>query len=65
MSTNTNIREEKRRALSMRETARTTGLSRATLYRLLKDGRLTTVKVGARRLVPVRALDALLDGGVK
>ena len=32
----TNIYEEKRRALSIRETARTCGLSRATLYRLLK-----------------------------
>jgi excisionase family DNA binding protein len=47
----TNIYEEKRRALSIRETARTCGLSRATLYRLLKDGKLCTVKVGARRLV--------------
>jgi excisionase family DNA binding protein len=65
MSTISNIPEEKRRALSIRETARTTGLSRATLYRLLNDGRLTTVKIGARRLVPVRALDALLDGSAK
>ena len=30
------------------------GLSRATLYRLLNDGKLTTIKVGARRLVPSR-----------
>ncbi len=52
-----------RRALSIPEAARTCGLSRATLYRLLKDGRLKTIKVGARRLVPVGALDALLSGG--
>ena len=61
----TNIYEEKRRALSIRETARSCGLSRATLYRLLKDGKLCTVKVGARRLVPVSAIDALLNGGAK
>jgi len=54
-----------RRALSIQETARTCGLSRATLYRLLKDGKLCTVKVGARRLVPVSAIDALLNGGAK
>jgi excisionase family DNA binding protein len=54
---------EKRRALSIREAAYTSGLSRATLYRLLKDGKLTTIKVGARRLVPVGAIEALLSGG--
>jgi excisionase family DNA binding protein len=54
-----------RRALSIREAARSCGLSLATLYRLLKDGKLRTIKVGARRLVPVAAIDALLDGGAK
>jgi excisionase family DNA binding protein len=52
-----------RRALSIEETAKTCGLSRATLYRLLNDGKLTTIKVGTRRLVPVGAIDALLNGG--
>jgi excisionase family DNA binding protein len=61
----TNIYEERRRALSIRETARTCGLSRATLYRLLKDGKLSTIKVGSRRLVPVAAIDALLNGGAQ
>jgi excisionase family DNA binding protein len=52
-----------RRALSIEEAAKACGLSRATLYRLLSDGKLTTIKVGARRLVPVVALDALINGG--
>jgi excisionase family DNA binding protein len=52
-----------RRAFSISEAASASGLSRATLYRLLKDGRLATVKIGARRLVPISALDALLSGG--
>ncbi len=54
-----------RRALSIGEAARTCGLSRSTLYRLLKSGKLATVKVGARRLVPVHAIDALLNGGAR
>ena len=51
------------RALSVKEAARTCGLSRATMYRLMAAGKLSTLKVGARRLVPVAALDALLSGG--
>jgi excisionase family DNA binding protein len=54
-----------RRALSIEETAKTCGLSRATLYRLISDGKLTTLKIGARRLVPIGAIDALLNGGAK
>jgi excisionase family DNA binding protein len=54
-----------RRALSIREAARTCGLSRATLYRLIASGKLSTLKIGARRLVRVDALDALLSGGAK
>ena len=59
----TNNQTTERRALSIREAARTCGLSRATLYRLIADGKLSTLKIGARRLVPVAALDALLSGG--
>jgi excisionase family DNA binding protein len=54
-----------RRALSIEETAKTCGLSRATLYRLIADGRLTTLKIGARRVVPVGSIDALLNGGAE
>jgi excisionase family DNA binding protein len=54
-----------RRALSIEETAKTCGLSRATLYRLIADGSLATLKIGARRLVPVAAIDALLNGGAR
>jgi excisionase family DNA binding protein len=55
--------DRERIALSMREASRKTGLSRATLYRCLKDGRLASVKVGSRRLILPNALDALLSGG--
>ena len=52
-----------RRALSIEETAKTCGLSRATLYRLIADGKLATLKIGARRLVRPEAIDALLREG--
>jgi excisionase family DNA binding protein len=54
-----------RRAFSIRETERAVNLSRATIYRLIAAGKLPTVKIGARRLVPVAAIDALLAGGAK
>jgi excisionase family DNA binding protein len=60
-----NFQQQGRRALSIKETAEACGLSRATLYRLMADGKLATLKIGARRLVPVVAIDALLSGGAK
>ena len=56
-----NIHAPERRALSVMETARAVGLSRATIYRLIEQNRLVTVKIGSRRLVPVAAIDALLE----
>jgi excisionase family DNA binding protein len=55
--------EENRRALSIIETAQACSLSRATLYRLIAAGKLATIKVGSRRLVPIAALDTLLREG--
>ena len=57
--------KQERRALSIRETAQVCGLSRATIYRLIEQKRLATLKIGARRLVPLSAIDALLNGGAQ
>ena len=54
-----------RLALSIPEAARTCGLSRATIYRLIAAGRLSTVKVLGRRLVRPEAIEALLNGGAR
>jgi excisionase family DNA binding protein len=59
MSNNTSKPE--RRALSVKETGEAVGVSRATVYRLIGQKRLSTVKVGSRTLVPVAAIDALLE----
>jgi excisionase family DNA binding protein len=50
----------KRRGLSVEEARQTLGISRATIYRLMAAGKLMTVKLGSRRIIPVVALDALL-----
>jgi excisionase family DNA binding protein len=57
------IREEKPRAYSIREAAHLCGLSRATLYRLLKEGKITSIKIGSRRLIRDDQINALLAGG--
>ena len=39
------------------------GVSRATLYRLLKEGKIASIKIGSRRLIREDQLNALLAGG--
>ena len=38
------------------------GLSRGRVYELMKDGTIPSVKIGKRRLVPVKALKEYVDG---
>ena len=57
------ILEEKRRALSPREAERTLGISHASLYRAIKSGRLRTIKFGSRTLIPIDAIEKLLEQG--
>lgn len=47
-------------AVSLKDAVHITGLSRTTLYRYTKAGRLPVVVAGGRTLVRVEALDALL-----
>jgi excisionase family DNA binding protein len=56
---------ENHRALvaSVGEAARMLGVSRASVYRLIGLGKLKTVKIGARRLVPLGGIHALLNEG--
>ena len=48
-------------AVGIEEARRFSGLGRTVLYQLMTQGRLPFVKVGARRLIPRRALVALLS----
>jgi excisionase family DNA binding protein len=49
-----------RRALSVKDFCDAYGLSRTTVYELIKDGKLPDVRIGAKRIIPVDAAEALL-----
>lgn len=49
-----------RTALRVEEAARSLGLSRTGLYRLIREGKIRVVKVGSRTVIPVSALDEIL-----
>ncbi len=52
---------ENRVTLSVTETCRLLGISRAWLYTLIRRGELTSVKIGNRRLIRVDSIVELLD----
>jgi excisionase family DNA binding protein len=47
-------------SVSVDEAARLIGVGRSTMFSLLEEGHIRSVKVGARRLVPRRALEEFL-----
>jgi excisionase family DNA binding protein len=49
-------------AYSPTEAALVMGLSRNTIYELIGSGRLRSVKVGGRRLIPASAIMSLVEG---
>lgn len=49
--------------LSVTQVAAYLGVSRQTVYRLMRSGQLGYVMVGSRRRVPRQGLDALLAAG--
>jgi excisionase family DNA binding protein len=46
--------------VSVDEAALMLGVGRSTMYELLETGRVRSVKVGSRRLIPVTALNDFL-----
>lgn len=52
----------KKLAYSVEETCQALGIGRALAYELIMSGRLYSIKVGARRLVPASALSDFLAG---
>jgi excisionase family DNA binding protein len=51
-----------RDAFSVAEAAQRLGISRAHIYNQIVAGKLRTLKIGRRRLVPARALIEFLEG---
>ena len=58
-----NIQLHERIALRINNASVVSGLSRSTLYELLKTGKLRAVKVGGRRLILRESLQGLLEDG--
>jgi excisionase family DNA binding protein len=56
------VTANERIALRIRDASIVSGLSRSTLYELLKAGKLRAVKIGGRRLILRDSLEALLGG---
>jgi excisionase family DNA binding protein len=57
--------EQQRLVYSILEAAHALNLSRATMYRLLAEGRITSIKIGSRRLIVRTSIDNLLREGAK
>ena len=49
-------------AYSIKEACRATSWGRTTLYSYISNGRLRTVRIGGRRLIPADALHAFIAG---
>jgi excisionase family DNA binding protein len=49
-----------RRAYKVHEVAAVLGLGRTTIYKLIQDGHLTRIKIGASTLIPANDVEALL-----
>jgi excisionase family DNA binding protein len=54
--------ESDRLVLSVSEAAQRLGISRAFAYELVARGELPVIRLGRRRLVPIGALQALVEG---
>lgn len=49
-------------AYGIREAANVLGISRSSVYKLIKEKQLSVVKLGKRALIPIREIQALIDG---
>jgi excisionase family DNA binding protein len=47
-------------AYSIKEACQATSLGRTTLYKLISEGKLGTIKVGTRTLIPADSLESFL-----
>ncbi len=56
-----NVQIDEKITLRVNETTAVSGLSRSTIYELLKAGKLQTTKVGGRRLILRDSLQRLLQ----
>lgn len=53
-----------KRALSVREAAEASSLSKSQIHNLIRDGRLRAGRIGKRVIISSQALDDLLDNAI-
>ena len=59
------VRPDERRAYTVREFCSAYRVSRSHTYNLMSQGKLRTVRVGGKRLIPVEAAAELMNGGAQ
>jgi excisionase family DNA binding protein len=59
------IRPDERRAYTVREFCLAYRISRSHVYKLMTLGKLRTVLVGGKRLIPIEAAAQLMSGGAQ
>jgi excisionase family DNA binding protein len=57
------VQHQERRAYTVREFCAAFRVSHSHVYKLFETGRLRSVRVGGKRLIPVEAAQALMNGG--
>jgi excisionase family DNA binding protein len=62
---NQNMAPAEKRAYRVKEATVAYRLSHSTIYKLMKAGKLRTVKIGGRRLIPRDVLEALISDGTR
>ena len=58
------VTEERPLAVSIARAAQLTSLSRRTIRNYAKTGRITAVRCGARIIIPIGALEELVQNGI-
>jgi excisionase family DNA binding protein len=55
------LHEGEQDLMTVKQACRRLMISRSTLYKLMDSGKLSSIKIGTRRLIPVRAIPQLID----
>jgi len=51
-----------RQGYNVGESARIVGVGRTTMHKMIREGRIRPVKIGARTIIPKSEIDRLLNG---
>lgn len=52
-----------RQGYNVSESARIVGVGRTTMHKMIREGRIRPIKIGARTIIPRSEIDRILRGG--